>query len=81
MARDIEDGLLLLVGAGFNEHEILHEWPYDRFQLLKRAARRRELEQRRAFIEDVALAVSGVMGNKGFRQAVQDIDERIEYDL
>ena len=81
MARDITDGVVLLAGAGFDYNEVLYRWPYDRFELFKKAAKRRELEQRMAFVADVASAVSGMMGGKGLPKYIEDIKDVLEYDL
>jgi hypothetical protein len=81
MARDIEESVVLLVSQGFDANEILHEWPYDKFELLKKAARRRELTDRKSFVEDVASAVAGVMGGKGLDKYLTDLKDVVDYDL
>lgn len=81
MARDIEEGILLLVGVGFDADEVLYEWPFDKFELFKRAAKRKELESRRAFVEDVASAVGGVLGGKGLNSYLRELKDVVDYDL
>ena len=78
------DGIVSLVGAGFNEHEVIHEWPYDKFELLRKAVQRRDLERRQDFAIDVASAVAGVLGGKGknpLNSHIDSIKEFIEDEL
>jgi hypothetical protein len=58
------DGVVALVGAGFEEREVLYEWPYDKFELFVRAVARRRLKERVDFSHDVALAIAHVLGGK-----------------
>jgi len=80
MARDIEDGVLLLVGAGFDADKVL-SWPFDKFTLFRNAAKRKELRQRLDFVNDVATAVAGSLGNKGAKGYTDDLKDILEYDL
>lgn len=75
MAEGIVDGIVTLVAAGFDGDTVLHEWPYDRFRLFSKAARRRELENRKDFVMDVAAAVSGILTGKGLKEHIKGIDE------
>lgn len=81
MARDIVDGVVTLVGAGFSEYEVLHEWPYDKFELFRKGAGRKELRDRQAFVTDVANAIGGVFGGKGLSKYIENMQEVIDSDL
>lgn len=81
MARDITDSVVLLAGVGFDYEDVLYNWPYDRFKVFTKAAKRRELEQRMSFVTDVASAIGGAMGGKGLPGYVKDMKDVLEYDL
>ena len=82
MAQSITDGVVALVSAGFDEDKVLHEWPYDKFELFRKAALRRDIEHRKDFTIDVATAVGGVLGGKNAVTGhLKNLDEFIEDEL
>lgn len=81
MARDIEDAVVMLAGVGFSERDVLYEWPYDKFQLFKKAAKRKELETRQEFIADVTSAIGGALGGKGLTKLLDEMKDVVDYDL
>jgi len=80
----VVDGIVDLVGAGFDEDEVIRKWPYDKFTLFSKAVRRQKLRDRLDFVQDVSHAIGGVIGGeKGkenplttyFRQLRGDIEK------
>jgi hypothetical protein len=61
LARDIVDGVVDLVGAGFREHDVLYKWPYPKFKLILKGVRRRYYRQRQDFVTDISFAVAGIL--------------------
>lgn len=80
LALNIVDGILLLVSAGFNEQQVVFEWPYDKFTMFVKAAERQKLKDRVDFTVDIAQTMVGVLGGKGtsVKEHVDNLTESIE---
>lgn len=56
------DGVVLLVSEGFSEHEVVFEWPYDKFYMYCKSIDRVKLRNRVDFSSDVAHSIAGLFG-------------------
>jgi len=62
LAKEIVDGVVKLVGAGFGEHEVLMVWSFAKFRMMVRAVHRNEYYRRQDFVVDVAMGIAGILG-------------------
>lgn len=62
LAKEMVDGVVELVSAGFDEHKVLKVWSYSKFRMMVKAVRRQGMERRSEFVLDVAYSVAGIIG-------------------
>jgi hypothetical protein len=68
-----------LTSVGFDEHEVLNVWPYDKFELYRKAVERRRIRDRIDFYVDVSQAVSRTFSSKSkaLQEYVEDLNEQL----
>lgn len=76
LAKELLDGVVDLVGAGFEEHEVLRVWSYAKYRIMVKAVRRSLINRRIDFAHDVAYGISGILG--GGKSKKSPLEEHVK---